>query len=264
VGELGQRFDDNKRVEGTIEEMLEGALNFLIKNMKNRVIIDPNTGKRKNIPEYPILALREAIANALIHRGYSSQTEGAYIQVYMYSDRIVIQNPGKLYGMNRMEKLGTDTIMEVRNPTIVRVLEEKGSVIENRHSGIPTMKREMKKMNLPEPEFIEERRSFKVIFKNNVSEKSQTGAQTGAQTKITGAQIKESNAQIYNNNLTNKLIEFCNTPKTMLQIMGFLGMKSKTHVRENIIRPLIKDDILEYTNKNNINARNQKYYSKRN
>jgi len=30
VGELGQRFDDNKRVEGTIEEMLEGALNFLI------------------------------------------------------------------------------------------------------------------------------------------------------------------------------------------------------------------------------------------
>ena len=35
--------------------------------------------------------------------------------------------------------------MESRNPTIVRILEEKGDVIENRHSGIPTMKREMKK-----------------------------------------------------------------------------------------------------------------------
>jgi len=34
VGEFGQRFDDNKRIEGTIEEMLEGALNFLIKNIK--------------------------------------------------------------------------------------------------------------------------------------------------------------------------------------------------------------------------------------
>jgi len=179
----------------------------------------------------------------------------------MYSDRIVIQNPGALYGMNKMEKLGTDTITESRNPTIIRVLEEKGSVIENRHSGIPTMKREMKKMNLPEPEFVEERGSFKVIFRNNISEISQTGAQTGAQTKEIGAQ---TGAQIYNNiNLTAKIVEFCNTPRTMLEIIEFLGMKSKTHVRENIIRPLIKDNILEYTNKDNINARNQKYYSKK-
>ena len=54
---------------------------------------------------------------------------------------------------NKIEKLGTATTMESRNPTIVRILEEKGSVIENRHSGIPTMKREMKKYGLPEPEF---------------------------------------------------------------------------------------------------------------
>ena len=36
--------------------------------------------------------------------------------------------------------------MESRNPIIVRILEEKGSVIENRHSGIPAMIREMKKV----------------------------------------------------------------------------------------------------------------------
>lgn len=45
------------------------------------------------------------------------------------------------HGTNKLEKLGTATIMESRNPTIVRILEEKGSVIENRYSGIPTMKR---------------------------------------------------------------------------------------------------------------------------
>lgn len=44
--------------------------------------------------------------------------------------------------------------MEVRNPNIVKILEEKGSVIENRHSGIPTMKREMKKYGLPEPGLV--------------------------------------------------------------------------------------------------------------
>lgn len=166
VGEMGQRFDDNKRIEGTIEQMLEETLSFLRKNMKTRIVIDPKTGKRENITEYPMLALREAIANSLIHRDYSLQTENAFIQVYMYDDRIVIQNPGALYGINKLSKLGTDTIMESRNTTIVRILEEKGSVIENRHSGIPTMIREMEKMNLPAPEFIEERGSFKVIFRN--------------------------------------------------------------------------------------------------
>ena len=37
----------------------------------------------------------------------------------MYEDRIEILNPGALYGANKIEKLGTDTIMESRNPTIV-------------------------------------------------------------------------------------------------------------------------------------------------
>ena len=52
----------------------------------------------------------------------------------MYKDKI--ENPGALYGINKLDKLGTSTIMESRNPTIVRILEEKGSVIENRHTEI--------------------------------------------------------------------------------------------------------------------------------
>ena len=170
VGALGERFLDNKRIEGTIEEMLEGAMNFLQRNMKTSVIINSD-GRRTNRTEYPMEALREAIANALIHRDYSSQTENAYISVYMYSDRIEITSPGALYGTNKIEKLGTATTMEARNTTIVRILEEKGSVIENRHSGIPTMIREMKNYDLPEPEFYEERDSFKVIFRNTSNAK---------------------------------------------------------------------------------------------
>ena len=34
VGSLGERFIDNKRIEVTIEEMLEGTMNFLQRNMK--------------------------------------------------------------------------------------------------------------------------------------------------------------------------------------------------------------------------------------
>ena len=98
TGAMGERFIDNKRIEGTIEEMIAGAMNFLTRNMKTSVIIDSN-GQRINRTEYPLEALREAIANALIHRDYSTQTENAYVSVYMYNDRIEIINPGILYGL---------------------------------------------------------------------------------------------------------------------------------------------------------------------
>ena len=70
-----------------------------------------------------------------------------------------------LYGNNRLENLGTDMILEARNKNIVRLLEEKGNIIENRHTGIATIKREMQMMGLPEPEFISLRGDFKVILR---------------------------------------------------------------------------------------------------
>lgn len=252
IGIFGQRFDDNKRIEGTIEEMLEGTLIFLRKNMKTKIIINPQTGKRDNITEYPMEALREAIANSLIHRDYSIQTENAYISVNMYDDRIEIINPGALYGNNKIEKLGTSTIMESRNPNIVRILEEKGSVIENRHSGIPTMRREMAKYNLPEPEFIEERGSFKVIFRNtNIVVTGDTQSDT------------QSDTQNKSEDINNLILDFCTEPKTANEIREHIGISSKRYVNYNIIKPLIEKGLLDYTNKNSINARNQKYVTKK-
>lgn len=161
---LGERFIDNKRVEGTIEEMLLGTMNFLERNMKSSVVIN-DKGIRIDRAEYPLKALREAVVNALVHRDYSTQKETVYIAVNMYKDRIEIISPGALFGSNKLEKLGTSDVMETRNPTIVKILEENSSILENRHSGIETMRREMMAYGLPEPEFYNERDSFKVIFR---------------------------------------------------------------------------------------------------
>lgn len=124
IGEMGQRFDDNKRVEGTLDEMLDQTLAFIRRNIGTKVIID-NNGKREDIPEYPMKALREAVENALIHRDYSISRESAYIYIQIYNNRIEIINPGDLYVNNRIENLGTDMMLEARNKNIVRLLEEK-------------------------------------------------------------------------------------------------------------------------------------------
>ena len=269
TGKMGERFTDNKRIEGTIEEMLEGTMNFLRRNMKTSVIIDEN-GKRINRTEYPIEALREAVANSLIHRDYSTQTENAYISVYMYEDRVEILNPGNLYGPNRIEELGTDNMMEVRNPTIVRVLEEKGSVIENRHSGIPTIKREMHNFNLPAPEFYEERGSFKVIFRNNFELNSeQVTEQVSEQVseQVTEQVTEQVSEQVTEQVSTlifkyKELLKYCKTPKSAREIREYLQFKSRNHVNNKILKPLIRANLLEYTNKQKINSSNQKYITK--
>ena len=144
-------------------------------------------------------------------------------------------------------QLQTDTTMESRNPTIVRILEEKGSVIENRHSGIPTMKREMEKYGLPEPEFYEERDSFKVIFRNK-------GVNTATQSDT---QLRKESDK--SDKIINKILEYCVKPKTAKEIREHIGISSKRYVASNIIKPLINQGKLDYTNKNSINARNQKY-----
>ena len=232
----------------------------------------------------------------------------------MYEDRIEIISPGTLYGTNRLDKLGTSTSMEVRNPNIVRILEEKGSVIENRHSGIPTMKREMRKYGLPNPEFYEERDSFKVIFRNNSchqnssdggQQKSSTGGQQkssdggqqkgsgagqqnmqnikqneqqsgqqksstgGQQNSSVGGQQKGSSAGQQNERYNLKLEQMkravltcCTEPKTIKELQTLLKIKSRQYFSTNIIKALIDEGKLEYTNQNSIHARNQKYKTK--
>lgn len=258
TGKNGQRFNDNQRVDGTIEEMLTGTLNFLRRNMKTMVIIDEN-GRRTDVPEYPLLALREAVANALVHRDYSRHTENAYIQVYMFSDRIEIMNPGALYGQNRIEKLGTDTMMETRNPNIVRLLEEKDpaagndsiKTLENRHTGIPTMRLEMKKYGLPEPEFIEEQGAFKVIFRNSVSNLKPNDTVSDT--------VNDTVSDTVKNDKVAAILTFCAEPRSATEIAKKIGITSKTYAIRRYITPLVSSGKLRRTVPDKPNSRNQRY-----
>lgn len=163
VGGIGERFIDNKKIEGTIPEMIENVINFIIKNMSIKTIINSKNGKREDKSEYPINAIREGVLNALIHRDYSPHTEGMYIQVRMYKNRIEIQNPGGLYGKISVDLLGTKRVYDARNPNIIRILEELG-IVENRGSGIPTMIDEMKNYGLKKPSFESSKGDFIVTF----------------------------------------------------------------------------------------------------
>lgn len=160
--EDGARFLDSKRIDGGIETMLKDAILFVERNTKTKIIIDEKTGIRRDKKQYPMIAIREAILNALIHRDYSEYTQSQPVMLSIFPSRIEINSPGGLYGRAKLEDLG-EVRPESRNPSLVTALELLG-VTENRYSGIPTMRAKLREEGQPEPIFQDKRDSFTVIF----------------------------------------------------------------------------------------------------
>ena len=238
IGEQGERFLDNQRIEGNIQEMLDGAMQFVNRNMHTKTIIDPNTGKREDRTDYPITALRESILNALVHRDYSVHTEGMPVQITMYEDRIEIRNPGGLYGRIKIDQLGK-VQPDTRNPIIANELEVL-KVTENRYSGIPTIRRAMHEYGLPQPEFLEERGSFIVkLYK-----------------------YRENTLSIQNEiSKNNELILFCKIPRTRNEICEFLGLSSVTYAIQTHVMPLVEQGLIKLSIPDKPKSPKQLYYS---
>jgi len=119
---------------------------------------------RREIPEYPREALREALANAIAHRDYSPYVRGSYIQIRMFADRLEIQSPGGLFGNVTVENLEEEH--STRNARLMQMMEDM-HVVENRGSGIRAMLQAMREANLEPPRFDDRRASFLVTFRNH-------------------------------------------------------------------------------------------------
>jgi len=263
LGEEGQRFDDNKRIEGNITEMYEETIAFINRNMKVKVIISDKTGLRTDIAQYPKDALREAISNMIIHRDYSQFKTGVYSIVTVYKDRIEFRNVGNLYGSNTIELLKTRKAMEVRNETIVKLLETLGGIIENRHTGISTMQKKMEDANLPEPIFSNEREDFVVTFYNGeYPELYPEALKQDKKTQDKKTQDKKTQDKKTQDKKTqkiNKILEICEQPKSLNEIMEELCYKSNRTLKRGYIIPLIESGKLKMTIPDKPTSKNQKY-----
>ena len=131
---------DRKDFKDDILSNYEHALNFLKQHLRLEYEIK-DAGARREIPEIPYGALREALINAIIHRDYFEKGTGIFVEIF--DDRVEIYNFGKLLFDRR--KLGKVSMS--RNPILFDMFYRLG-LIEKIGSGINRIKSLIKERNL--------------------------------------------------------------------------------------------------------------------
>ena len=157
----------DKVIKGNLFEQVikaEEAIKFAI-NVKYS--ITGKTSERKEIWDYPLSAIREALLNSIVHRDYFDATSS--IQIKIFKDWLWFYNPGKLVDDLTIENLKTSHPSKTRNPLIASIFYRAG-LIEKFGSGIDRIMNACKQEIIPQPEFLEECGGFSVKFRKEFLE----------------------------------------------------------------------------------------------
>jgi ATP-dependent DNA helicase RecG len=122
-----------------------GAIGYIMKALPVRETT--RRGLRVAVPEYPEAAIRELLANALIHQDFRSH--GMWPTVEVFSDRVEITNPGHPL-KEPIRFMGSPP--KSRNPNLGQLLYRAG-ICEQRGSGIEKVIRAVEESGTPAPEF---------------------------------------------------------------------------------------------------------------
>lgn len=114
---------------------------------------------RRDVYELPISAIRETIANAVLHRSYLDKS---CIQVCIYDDRMEVSSPGMLYGGLDIETVKTGK-SACRNEAIAEAFHYM-RIAEAWGTGLPRILSRRLEYGLPTPLFEEFGNGFKVTL----------------------------------------------------------------------------------------------------
>ena len=266
-GTTSHEFIDQKTITGNISLQAEGAYEFILRHInKSGVVKGVYTESRW---EYPVVAIREVIRNAVVHRDYS--LTGKDIKVAVYDDMIEITSPGKLMpsiDFNEMEARQSD----IRNKVIAPVFKRLG-IIDQWGNGLKLIADELK--NYPEIVFkwFEKGIQFQIQFvKKEVEQQElsqeqqqeqqqesdadwqQVGTKLGLRWDQVGTKLGSGWDQVV------KILAFCEQQQSSIDIMNIAGWKHRTKFRLKYILPLLEEGILAMTDPEDPTSPKQQYY----
>lgn len=160
-----RRLDDLSHFDGPIPDLLESATSWVSRMMRNGVVYAPSGHARDDI-EIPLLAVREFIANALVHRDLSHHTSGKRVEIRLTDHELIISNPGGLWGIS-VDQLGTPAGKSAVNEFLYEMCQNVWTadgrrVIEGEGGGIRAALEALREAGMRPPQFIDQGVRFTV------------------------------------------------------------------------------------------------------
>jgi ATP-dependent DNA helicase RecG len=252
AGTTRAEFIDRLELDGGILAAIDEVPKFIRRN--TRMAGKFGEMKRRDIPEYPVDGIREALTNAFVHANY--EIPGTRIFIAIYDDKLEIQNPGIMPpGMNIEQfKAG---VSRIRNPVIARTFREL-ELIEEWGSGYKRIKEACTKGGYPEPVWEELGTVLRVTFfpHQEVTMQLSSETQKNQGTKAPRHQVKINEEY---HSVIKQICSFCKEPRSMTEILNFLSRSDRTKFRNRYINPLIEKGMLELTIPDKPKSSNQRY-----
>jgi ATP-dependent DNA helicase RecG len=156
-GESGRDIVESDEIRGPVSDLTSRVLEFLRRHLERNLNL--RGAHLRGMELIPLVALREAVVNALIHRKYNVPSP---VKVAVFDNRVEIFSPGGLPGLITLKQLG-DGSSHLRNPLLAK-FARRLRIIEKLGSGVRVMFEECQKRNIVPPAFFEDGDYVKVVF----------------------------------------------------------------------------------------------------
>lgn len=150
-------FVDSVDLEGDVVSQIENAVAFVLKHLDMGSRIQGLV--REDFYEIPVVAVREAVVNAVVHREYMMEDSSIFVKVF--DDRVDIESPGLPLGLDVHDVMSGRS--KIRNQALASVFKAMG-LIERYGGGVRRMVEACISAGLQPPEFIEDRDYLVVRF----------------------------------------------------------------------------------------------------
>ena len=257
-GTVPGNFIDQKTITGNVAIQAEQAYQFVLRHI-SQGSTDYRGVYRNDRWEYPIIAIREVIRNAVIHRDYA--LNGKDIKIAIFDDKIEITSPGKLMPSVDYSLMDSGQ-SDIRNKILAPVFKKLG-IIEQWGNGLRLIADELEtypeiKLNWKEPGI-----AFRVTFTNTVYQHQQNfeqefieiGTKLGLGWDQVGTKLAPGWDQVI------QILEFCYQPKAIQEVMDVLNWSSRTKFRNKFINPLLETSLISMTIPEKPSSSKQQYYT---
>ncbi len=245
-------FLDNRSYWGHAFDVLRRGEMFLRDHMPIAGKVFSDKMVREDYPMYPPRAIREALANSICHRDYSSSSGS--LAVAMYDDHLEIINPGTFHFGLTPDKLIHRHASKPWNPIMAEVFYRTG-IIEHWGTGTLNILDWCKENQNPSPKWEEQSESIILTLYPSSVFQEESGK---SESQLASAHDSAHDIQV---SAHDKLLEFCQKPRATKEIMQFLHIKHRGLFYKTYLKPLLDAGLLSQTEPDKPRSKRQKYYT---